>query len=273
LVTVKFAICNEVFQGWEIEAAMQFAARTGYEGIEIAPFTLARSVTEISAAERARVRDMARREGLEICGLHWLLARTEGFHLNSPEAAVRARTAAYLRELVDCCADLGGTILVLGSPQQRQVAPGVAQAQARAWALETMRDAVHQAEDRRVTWCIEPLGPKETNFINTAAEAIEFATELANPAARIILDVKAMSTEGAPIPEIIKSSWPHFAHFHANDPNLKGPGFGAMDFRPIAQALRETGYNRRVSVEVFNFEDGAESIATGSLRYLRETFL
>ncbi len=271
-MTVKFAICNEIFQGWEIGAAMKFAAASGYQGIEIAPFTLARNVTEISRAERARVRDLANRERLEICGLHWLLARTEGFHLNHPDGPTRRHTSAYLCELVDYCADLGGNILVLGSPQQRQVAAGIPVLQARAWALETMGDAVKLAEDRGVTWCIEPLGPTETNFINTAAEAIDFARQINSPAAKIVLDIKAMSTEAAPIPEIIRHSWPHFSHFHANDPNLKGPGFGEVDFHPIAAALREVGYCRFISVEVFNFEDGAEAIATQSLRYLRGAF-
>ncbi|HWD19125.1 MAG TPA: sugar phosphate isomerase/epimerase family protein [Verrucomicrobiae bacterium] len=269
---MKFAICNEIFQGWELEAAMEFAARLGYQGIEIAPFTLAPLVTEMAPEARARVRAAAHRHGLEICGLHWLLARTTGFHLNHPEAEVRERTARYLVDLVDCCADLGGKILVLGSPQQRQVLPGVTAPQARAWALETMREAVAQAVRRGVTWCLEPLGPHETNFLNTAAEALDFARALDSPAAQIILDVKAMSSESVPIPEIIRAAAPHFAHFHANDPNLKGPGFGAVDFRPIAAALRATGYRGFISVEVLNFDEGAERIASQSLRYLREAF-
>jgi sugar phosphate isomerase/epimerase len=269
---LKFAICNEIFQGWDIADAMQFAAGAGYDGIELAPFTLARAVTEISAPERARLRDTARRANLEICGLHWLLAKTEGLHLTHSDPAVRNRTSEYLRALADCCADLGGKVLVLGSPQQRNIPSGVSIEQARAWAAETLAPALKTAEDRNVTWCLEPLAPRETNFLNTAAETIAFASQLNSPAARIILDVKAMASESAPIPEIIRASWPHFAHFHANDPNLKGPGFGAMDFHPIAAALKSVGYAGFVSVEVFNFEDGPETIATQSLRCLRAAF-
>jgi hypothetical protein len=70
------------------------------------------------------------------------------------------------------------------------------------------------------------LAPSETNFINTAAEAIRFVNYFHTSSFKIILDVKAMSSEAIAIPEIIKSSWPHFAYFHANDRNLKGPGFG-----------------------------------------------
>jgi len=53
---------------------------------------------------------------------------------------------------------------------------------------------------------------------------------------------------------------------------LKGPGFGEVDFKPIATALKEVGYNGFVSVEVFKFEEGAEAIATKSIAYLKQTF-
>jgi len=131
---------------------------------------------------------------------------------------------------------------------------------------------VMRAEQRGVTICFEPLAPSETNFINTAAEAITFTKQLHTPHFKIILDVKAMSSESKPIPQIIRESWPHFAYFHANDKNLKGPGFGEVDFKPIAAALHEVGYKGHVSVEVFKFEEGPEVIASRSIEYLKRVF-
>jgi sugar phosphate isomerase/epimerase len=131
---------------------------------------------------------------------------------------------------------------------------------------------VKHAEQRGVTICFEPLAPAETNFINTAADAVQFVQQLKSPSFKIILDVKAMCSEAKPIPQIIRESWPHFAYFHANDKNLKGPGFGDVDFKPIAAALHEVGYDGTVSVEVFKFEEGAEVIATKSIEYLKRTF-
>jgi sugar phosphate isomerase/epimerase len=269
---VKFAICNEIYQGWKIEDVFAHAAKLGYAGVEIAPFTLADSVTEISASERQRIRDLAARHQIEIVGLHWLLVKPEGLSLNHPDVSIRSRTAEYFVELVNCCADLGGEIMVVGSPKQRNIPAGVSPQQAWDWTAQTFRAAVQQAEDRGVTICFEPLAPAETNFINTAAEAIAFVQAFPSPAFKIILDVKAMCSEAKAIPQIIRESWPHFAHFHANDKNLKGPGFGDVDFRPIAAALREVGYSGYVSVEVFKFEEGAEVIASRSLEYLRQSF-
>ena len=269
---MKFAICNEIFQDWKLEAAMAYAAQAGYDAIELAPFTLAPSVTQIPPAERQHIRESAARAGIAICGLHWVLAQTEGLYLNHHDPAIRQRTAKYFCDLVDFCADVRGQVIVVGSPKQRNLLPGVTPLQAWDWATATFRDAVQRAEDRGVTICLEPLAPTETDFINTAAEAIRFAEQFHSPHFQIILDVKAMCSETRPIPQIIRESWPHFAHFHANDKNLKGPGFGEVDYRPIAAALKEVGYPGHISVEVFQFDEGPEAIATQSLAYLKRIF-
>ena len=269
---MNFAICNEIFLDWKIEDIFAYTAKLGYAAVEIAPFTLADSVTDISPAERHRIREAAARNHIAIAGIHWVLVKPEGLYMNHPDAVIRERTAHYFCQLVDFCADLGGKVMVVGSPKQRNVVAGVSQEQARDWAAATFRNAVKKAEERNVIICLEPLAPAETNFINTAAEALEFVQRVASPAFKIILDVKAMCSESIPIPQIIRASWPHFAHFHANDKNLKGPGFGDVDFKPIAAALHKVGYAGFVSVEVFNFEEGPEIIATKSLEYLVRTF-
>ncbi len=269
---MKFGICNEIFQDWKIEDAMAFAKKAGYDGIEIAPFTLAKFVTDVSPEERRRVRESAARIGIEISGIHWVLVQAEGMYLNHPDATVRAKTAKYFCELVNFCADLGGKIIVVGSPKQRNLIEGVTFGQGWQWATNTFRDAVKTAENRGITICFEPLAPSETNFINTAAEAIRFTRQFDSPAMKIILDVKAMCSESKPIPQIIRESRGDFAYFHANDRNLKGPGFGDVDFKPIAVALKEAGYDGYASVEVFKFEEGAEAIATKSIEYLKHVF-
>lgn len=269
---MKFGICNEIFQGWKLDDTLTYAARVGYDAVEIAPFTIAKYVTEISSIERQRIRDAAARAGIALSGIHWVLVQAEGMYLTHPDVSVRQRTAGYFCDLVDFCADLGAGIIVVGSPKQRNIMEGVAPQQAWDWAVAVFRDAVKQAEHRSVTVCFEPLAPTETNFINTAAEAIRFVEELKSPRFKIILDVKAMCSEAKPIPQIIRESWPHFAYFHANDRNLKGPGFGEVDFQPIAAALKAAGYQGYVSVEVFNFEEGPEVIATRSLEYLKRVF-
>jgi len=149
---------------------------------------------------------------------------------------------------------------------------GVSYEQAWKWATEVFKDSIEHAGERDVVVNFEPLAPSETNFVNTHTEAIKFTKQFDNPNFKIILDTKAMCSMGQPIQDIIRESRGEFAYYHANDENLKGPGFGDVDFVPIGKALKEVGYDGVVSVEVFDFEEGPEAIATQSLANLKEAF-
>lgn len=266
---MKFAICNETFQDWPFERAFRFARELGYTGIEYAPFTINKNAYEITAAKRAEVRRQADDAGLEPIGLHWLLAFTEGYYLTSPDDDVRKRTGDYLAELARLCRDLGGKILVLGSPMQRNLLPGVDHDQALRLAADVIRRAVPAMEECDVTLAVEPLGPAEGDFLLTAEAGIQLIELVDSPNCRLHLDVKAMSSESKPITEIIRDSAEYLVHFHANDANKRGPGMGEIDFVPILQTLRDVGYDGWVSVEVFDYEPGVEALATESIKYLQ----
>lgn len=266
---MRFAICNETFQDWPFERAFAFAAECGYTGIEIAPFTIANYATEISPAKRDEVRRQADAAGLEVVGLHWLLAKTEGFYLTSPDAEVRRKTADYFGHLARLCADLGGSVLVLGSPQQRNLLPGVSGGEAMEYAADVLRAAAPVLEQADVTVAVEPLGPEEGDFLRTASEAVRLIEMVGSPQVRLHLDCKAMSTESVPIAEIIRRHGALLAHFHANDPNRQGPGFGEVDFLPILQALDQIDYRGWVSVEVFDYTPGIERLARESIKYMQ----
>ncbi len=296
----KYAVCNELFGDWPFEKAFAFAAKCGYTGVEIAPFTMEEEkgispisrngptnlrlapgasqkldlspflLNRVSAAKRAEVRQQAKHAGLEVVGLHWLLGKTEGFHLTSPDALVRRKTAAYLGDLARLCGELGGRIMVLGSPQQRNLAPGMSKQQGMRHAVEVLHAAAATLEKTGVVIAIEPLGPEETNFLNSAAEGAELVALVNSPTCRLHLDCKAMASEKTPIPEIIHKYRKLFVHFHANDPNRQGPGFGKLDFVPIMKALTEIDYRGWVSVEPGDFTPGVERLARESIAYLRK---
>ena len=103
---MKFAICHELFENWDWERQCRFIAEVGYTGIELAPFTLAPRITDVSAEQRRTLKKQAADHGLQIMGLHWLLAKTEGLHVTTRDVATRRRTAEYLKELANACARL-----------------------------------------------------------------------------------------------------------------------------------------------------------------------
>jgi sugar phosphate isomerase/epimerase len=268
---MKFAICQELYEGWDWEKQCAFTAEVGYTGIEVAPFTLASHPSEVDAERRKQLRETAEKHGLEIIGLHWLLAKTEGLHLTSADPQVRERTADYLMQLGDLCGDLGGKVMVFGSPPQRSLQPGVTQQQAFDHAVEVFRAAMPRIAERGVHLLMEPLTSKETDFINTCDAAADLIAAVGHPNFALHQDVKAMLGEGTPLPEIIRKHKDLTRHFHVNDSNLLGPGMGETDYVPIFQALQETGYDGWVSVEVFDYSPGAERIARESLEYMQAT--
>ncbi len=266
---MKFAICNETFGDWPLERAVAYAAQAGYAGWEVAPFMLTDDLYQFGQRQRVEYRRQVEAAGLDIIGLHWLLAKTKGFHLTSDDAEVRKRTASYLCELARLCRDLGGKVLVLGSPQQRNVAAGMTMERALDNACEILDAVVPTLCDTDTLLALEPLGPSEGNFLNTAEQARALADRIPHHSVGVHLDVKAMSSESIPIPQIIADTAPQLLHFHANDANLLGPGMGEIDFQPIFQALRDVNYQGWVSVEVFDYEPGVERIVTESIQYMR----
>ncbi|MCI0461700.1 MAG: sugar phosphate isomerase/epimerase [Gemmataceae bacterium] len=267
---MRYAICNETFEGWDHARVCRTVAELGYQGLELAPFTLAPRITDVSAEQRFMLRQQAADCGLKIIGLHWLLAKTEGLHLTSPDEAVRRRTADYLVELARCCRDLGGELMVFGSPAQRRIPAGSTRAQATDFAVDSFQRAAKGIADCGVRLCLEPLSPPEADFINTCSEAQDILSRLDHPNFVLHLDVKAMHTDEAPIPELIRRHGATAGHFHANDVNRRGPGFGETDFVPIFRALRESGYRGWVSVEVFDYSPDPVTIARASIRYMKE---
>ena len=86
---MKFALCNEVLQHLAIEEAFSKIAEIGYQGVEIAPFTLQENPLDLKEADADRCMKAAKDNGLEIAGLHWLMAKTEGLHLTHSDDDMR----------------------------------------------------------------------------------------------------------------------------------------------------------------------------------------
>ena len=270
---MKYAICNEMFEGWAPERIFAHAASVGYHGVEIAPFTLAEDCRSITASRRAELRAAAADCGIEIVGLHWLLVSPEGLDINSTDASVRDRTEEYLRALVELCAELGGKVCVFGSPAQRTIDPAETYLEAWKRSVELLRRVAASAATHGVVIAFEPLAPALTNFVNTMAEGQLLVRDVDHPSLRLHLDVIAMHAQGRPVAETLRLEGNTcLAHVHVNDPNKLGPGMGELDFAPIGEALRGIGYDGYVSVEVFDFAPGAEKIAAASIETLKTHF-
>jgi D-psicose/D-tagatose/L-ribulose 3-epimerase len=269
---MRIALCNEVLGGMPLQRQCEYAAALGYDGLEIAPFTLSHSPEKISTADAAKIRATVEASGLVVTGLHWLLVKPDGLSLTDPDAAVRALTLEVMTHLIGLCAELGGAVLVHGSPKQRQIAPG----ETHGTALARLRDALAQvalsAARVGVIYCIEPLSRQETSLINTIAEAAELVRAIDHPNLRTMIDCSAAGlTETESIPALIERWLPTglIAHLQVNDPNRRGPGQGEMKFAPILAALKRHHYAGTIAVEPFDYSPDGPAVAAFSAGYLR----
>jgi sugar phosphate isomerase/epimerase len=269
---MRIALCNEVLAGMPLERQCEYAAGLGYDGLEIAPFTLSASPEKISTAEAARIRATVEASGLVVTGLHWLLVKPEGLSVTDPDATVRARTIEVMIRLTALCGELGGAVLVHGSPKQRQIAPG----ETREVALARLQDGLSQAASAAaragVIYCIEPLARKETTLVNTIAEAAELVRSIDHPNLRTMIDCSAAGlSETDPIASLIDRWLPTglIGHVQVNDPNRRGPGQGELKFAPILAALKRRNYAGTIAVEPFDYLPDGPGVTAFSAGYLR----
>jgi D-psicose/D-tagatose/L-ribulose 3-epimerase len=268
---MRIALCNEVLAGMSLERQCECAARLGYHGLEIAPFTLSDEPEKITTAEAAKIRATVEAAGLVVTGLHWLLVKPEGLSLTDPDAAVRARTVAVMIRLIALCAELGGEVLVHGSPRQRQIAPGETHADALPRLRDGLAQAASAAASAGVTYCIEPLSRRETELTNTVAEAADLVRAINHPNLKTMIDCSAAGlTETCSVSALIERWLPTglIAHIQLNDPNRRGPGQGDMQFAPILAALKRHHYAGVIAVEPFDYVPDGPGVAAFSAGYL-----
>lgn len=269
---MRIALCNEVIAPMPFPRQCEYAAKLGYDGLEIAPYTLSEEPQRLGSAQLAAARAAAEDAGIAITGLHWLLLRPSGLSISTRDDAVRRKTLDMMFVLVDQCAELGGRYLVHGSPQQRRVDAGDTRAAALARAQECFAAVAERAEKAGVVYCIEPLSSEQTPLINTLAEAAKLVEAIGSRAVRTMLDCSSAGRmETAPLPALVDKWLPNgmLAHVQVNDRNRRGPGQGEQKFAPLFAALTRHGYAGDIAVEPFDYVPDGPGAAARAIGYVR----
>jgi sugar phosphate isomerase/epimerase len=265
----RHSICNEAFDKWPFADACKAIRQAGYTGIEIAPFTLAETPGEITAAQRAGYRDTIRSEGLTFAGLHWLMVSPKGLHVTGPDAGLRRRSWEHIRALIDLCADLGPDgVMVFGSPNQRASTGGLTRRQATGNFIGGLAAVAPQAESRGVKVLVEALPVAQSDVVQTLAEAVAIVEEIGSPAIRTMFDVHNAIDERESHAALVDRYFDFIRHVHVNELDGRHCGAGSYDFKPVLEVLKRRGYTGWVSLEAFDFTPGAERLANESLRHL-----
>ena len=265
----RHATCNEAFGKFAFDDACRAIRKAGYEGIEIAPFTLAEDPAAIPVSKRREYRSIIESEGLQFVGLHWLMVSPKDLHVTTPDAALRARSWQHIRNLIDLCADLGpGGVMVFGSPNQRASTGGLSREQATRHYVDGLASVAPQAAERGVTILVEALPKGQCDVVQTVDEAASIVREIASPGVRTMFDTHNAIDEMEPHETLLDRHYELIRHVHVNELDGRHCGAGSYDFKPVLSVLRRRKYPGWVSLEAFDFTPGAEKLAHDSLRYL-----
>jgi len=269
---VRIALCNEVIAPMPFPAQCAYAAKLGYDGLEIATYTLSDEPHRLGSAQLAAARAAAADAGIAITGLHWLLVKPAGLSISTRDDAVRRRSIDVMLALIDQCAELGGRYLVHGSPHQRRVEPGETRAAALARARDSFAAVAERAEKAGVLYCIEALSAEQTPLINTLEEAARIVKDIGSTSIKSMLDCSAAGRmEKQPLAALVERWLPEgvIAHVQLNDRNRRGPGQGEQKFAPLFAALRRHRYDGDVAVEPFDYVPDGPGAAARAIGYVR----
>jgi sugar phosphate isomerase/epimerase len=245
----------------------------GYTGVEVAAFTLVEeSVNEMSPQQRTDLVRVMDDHGLACVGLHWLLAPPPaGLHFTTPDPTVRASTVQYLADLVDFCADLGGTVMIFGSPNQRNTM-GITVDEAKKHFADGLASVADHAQERNVKILVETLDSSQTDVVNTLAESLEIVHAVDHPAIGTMFDYHNTLDETEALDVLVRRYFDYIDHIQIQEMDGRhlGTGDAATAFVESFRVLRELNYDKWISLEIFDFTPGGEVIAEESMAVLRQ---
>lgn len=276
---MKYGICNEHFPEASLNETVRLLADLGYDGVEITPWTVVDSPLEANTETLEAVRETVEGAGLEVIGVPRVFAAGDSaYHIGHPEQSVRDRTVRYLGNVVDLCADLGGSVVIFGSPNQRSVPDGTDSTVVRQNAVGTFSDErlLERLEETGVTLCMEPISPAYTDFVTTTTEALDFVEDVGHPNVGVALDGFHLARESRAATECIRDAAESLTHFHSDGDTGRGAAEGSLEYGPILDALEDVDYDGYLSLEIHEliFDDGDSTldptaIAESSIDYLR----
>ena len=153
----------------------------------------------------------------------------------------------FLVHLSCLCRDLGGRTMIYGGGRHRGEVPVEI---AKTEAIDFCGELCLKIQDHGTCLCFEPLGPNDSDFINSAYEAQEIVEAINHSSLRSQLDAKALFENDEASIEVFRATKSTLIHFHANEPGLNVLGHsGHIDHASFGSYLHEIGYEGFVSIE------------------------
>jgi len=244
---VKLAVSNIALSAYRHEDELKSLPSMGFMGLEVAPSRVWNNTWQgLSPKSVERYRNEVEKAGLSIVGLHSLFYDKPELGLFR-DTETRRSTLDFMVHLSKLCRDLGGKTLIYGSGRWRR---NLSLNDAISYSLDFFSDLIPRIEEHKTVVCFEPLGPSDSDFINSVYDSISFVKHINHPSVRVQLDAKALVCNGEMKSEVFETAAPFLVHVHANEPDLGILGTsGQVDNHKMANYLRNINYEGYVSIE------------------------
>ena len=218
-------------------------------GFDILEFQ-AQPLLEMTAERLKEIKKMADERGIE---LTYSLGLDPRYDVSSADEGIRRGGIEYLKNIVEKIGFIDGALLSgvsyagWGSPNY--VVNDKSELLNRS--VESMREIIKTAEDYGVTYCVEAVNRFEGAIINTAREAISYASLVESKNIGVLLDTYHMNIEESSIGDAIRLVGDRLTSFHTGDNNRTAPGRGHINWKEVFSALKDINYQGRIVSEPF----------------------
>jgi D-psicose/D-tagatose/L-ribulose 3-epimerase len=267
---MKYAICNELFGKMDFKSGCQLISKHGYTGIEIAPFTIFSNQYELDNLNFLKInqiKSVLKKNNLQFVGFHWLFSGFSGFHLFSSDSKVREKTYNHLKKLINLVGELGGGVLILGSPEERKIL-NMSVEKAERILVERLKELSSHLKNNGAMILLEALPRKYTNIINTLEQAKNMIGKINSEQVKGMFDFHNCTDEKQTWAELIDQYFTMIKHVHLNEIDGSYPGLGTSDFLPAFRVMEKRKYKHWISMEVFEKPKDAEYVICQVRNYL-----
>ena len=180
---------------------------------------------------------------------------------------------AYVEKAAGRAAALGAKMIPLGAGKCRSIPEDCADPEkAKAYVLHLVQRISDIMARYNILLVVEPLGPANSNYLNTIPETVEFVRQVDRPNCLTMCDMRHMFKLDEPFSDI-PACIDFIRHAHIDDPRGADRLFPQReddyDYLPYFRALKEAGYDAILTIEATAYTDFVRE-AGSSLAYLRE---
>lgn len=268
---MKLSVSNIAWNNNELESHLKLLKDLGCDGVEIAPSCIWQEPVNASEDEVESVKKLVKKYELEISAFHALLFTRPDLYLFGDES-IRNEGVSYLKKLIKLAGDLSVKVLVYGSPKSRKVGNN-SYDQCYNIAIDVFSKLAEESKAYNTCLCIEPLGPANSDFIQTADEGYKLLKDVNSPCFGLHLDAGAMAEVGEDFGTVFPKYGDVMRHFHVNNPGLLPPGCtDNFDHSIIGASLQASAYNGFVSIEMRRGYGDSMEVIRNAVTYVRRNY-